>query len=427
MRIAAKVLIGVACAACAHCACIAQGNGIVCTQGEGRFSMQSNTGVTVVVDAQRGKGFATRACEAKLLWNKNEIAVVGDAWQADVDVMDVDLGLGAKAVAFQFKQTENASSMTYMVYSLRGAPELVRTLTGGDFFRAADTDLDGRIEIWAGDASATNAFEGIPAANIDFPPTIVMRFEKRRLIDVSAEFRPAYDQKIAQVKADLDSKQLTDFKNSDGRFGAIPPWETDRIRSLQKTRIKALEIVWAYLYSGREQEAWHALSEMWPAEDVSRIRSLISKARAEGLASQVDGVSQSESTARKGKQIRVYDLRTSEKTTYSPASAAAHVPQVERSTSELSPSKDITMPKAISLFSRPPADLHQADFSAGLLVDLVIDEAGKVSSARLVRKEDEGPVSASLLSAADRWKFIPAMEYGQAIASHIHLMVSPYQ
>jgi hypothetical protein len=37
------------------------------------------------------------------------------------------------------------------------------------------------------------------------------------------------------------------------------------------TKIKVLEIVWAYLYSGREQQAWDALAEMWPSSDLDRI------------------------------------------------------------------------------------------------------------------------------------------------------------
>jgi hypothetical protein len=30
------------------------------------------------------------------------------------------------------------------------------------------------------------------------------------------------------------------------------------------TKIKVLEIVWAYMDSGREVQAWEALAEMWP-------------------------------------------------------------------------------------------------------------------------------------------------------------------
>jgi hypothetical protein len=44
-----------------------------------------------------------------------------------------------------------------------------------------------------------------------------------------------------------------------------------------------LTIVLAYLYSGREDQAWKALEEMWPRFDQQRIRKLIVETRAKGL------------------------------------------------------------------------------------------------------------------------------------------------
>ncbi len=55
-----------------------------------------------------------------------------------------------------------------------------------------------------------------------------------------------------------------------------------------KTRI--LEVVWAYLYSGRQDAAWEALREMWPDGDLSRVATEITEAGARGLRSQLDGV-----------------------------------------------------------------------------------------------------------------------------------------
>ncbi len=50
-----------------------------------------------------------------------------------------------------------------------------------------------------------------------------------------------------------------------------------------------LTIVLAYLYSGREAEAWNALEAMWPPTDRKRIQDAIVKARATGLLSQLTG------------------------------------------------------------------------------------------------------------------------------------------
>jgi len=41
--------------------------------------------------------------------------------------------------------------MTYKVYSLEKPPRLLPTITGGDWFSAADTKLEGRTEIWTSD------------------------------------------------------------------------------------------------------------------------------------------------------------------------------------------------------------------------------------------------------------------------------------
>jgi hypothetical protein len=60
-------------------------------------------------------------------------------------------------------------------------------------------------------------------------------------------------------------------------------------------------------------------------------------------------------------------------------------------------------------------------------VDLVIDDAGKVNSVKLVNKADDGPIGDSVLTASAGWKFIPAIRHGQAVASRILLTVSPLQ
>jgi len=425
MGIAAKTIICVATFLAVQSLC--HGQGILCTHGEGRFSMMSKTNVTVIVDAQKENGLSTRACEAKLVWDKEETPVARDAWQADVDVMDVDLGLGAPAVAFQVKKTDIASNMTYEIYLLRGAPRLFRTIAGGDFFRAADTDLDGRIEIWTGDANAANGFEGVPLADFDFPPTIVMRFEKRRLIDVSSEFRSYYDRQITQLLAQLDSEQLSDFKSSGAKLDTIPPWQVEKKRRLMAAKIGVLEIVWAYLYSGREQEAWKTLGEMWPETDIDRIRASIVKARAAGISRQMDGVSQEAAPVRKANRTPVYDLTAFEKSVNLGVLSKSRFPEEQTSQADQVLPKYVAMPKAISLFSLAPSDSQQGSLRSEVLVDLVIDAAGKVSSARLMHKEDEGPIGESLIAAAGHWKFIPAMEYGQPVASHIRITVSPYQ
>lgn len=425
--IRAKALLWAACICATQGLCRGQMSGMVCTNGSGQFTSTSTTKVTVTVGAQKEDGFATHSCEAHLVWNKRVVPVASNAWQVDVDVMGVNLGMGAPNAAFQIKRSDADSRMTYEVYSLRGTPHLLRTITGGDSFRAADTDMDGRIEIWAGDAKAADGFEGIPLANIDFAPTVVMRFENGRLMDVSAEFRSYYDREIAQVRAQLNTQQLSDFKNSDGKFDSIPPWQVEKLRGLIAVKTKVLEIVWAYLYSGREQDAWQALAEMWPATDFDRIRALMVKARAGGISTEVDGVARPGLQLRKLKRVHIYDLRNPEKATSSAAPAFSNFPQAEPPTVDSWQPSDVSMPKAISLYTPPPPDVEHVFPRTGVAVDLVIDGAGKVASARLVHEEDNGAIGDTLMVASGHWKFIPAMRNGDAVASHIRLNVSPYE
>jgi hypothetical protein len=63
---------------------------------------------------------------------------------------------------------------------------------------------------------------------------------------------------------------LSDFKNSDGQLSTLSPPKMEELHRLRMTKIKVLEIVWCYLYSGREQDAWRALADMWPAADFDR-------------------------------------------------------------------------------------------------------------------------------------------------------------
>jgi hypothetical protein len=425
--IPAKFLLSAACICVTQVSCHSQSGGILCTGGSGQFTSTTTSKLTVTVGTQKDRGFSTRACEASLVWNKKKLTVVSDAWQVDLDAMNVDFGLGAPVVAFQFKKSDADSEMTYQVFSLHAPPVLLRTITGGEFFRAADTDMDGRIEIWAGDATAASGFENLPMANIDFPPTVVMRFEDRRLIDVSSEFRPFYDRRIAELHAQLDTAQMSDLKASNGKLDNLPPWQVEKLRALLSAKTKVLEIIWAYLYSGREQEAWQALADMWPAADLDRIRASIVKARAGGITTQVDGVARPGISLRKLDRIHVYDLTMANKTIDPIAAKMAGLSHPAEPQTDSSRSGDIVVPQPISISTPRPSDIEHVIPKSGLLLDLVIDDAGKVSSAQLLNEEDKGPIADSLIIASGHWKFIPAIKNGRAVASHIRLAVSPYQ
>ena len=368
----------------------AQARESLCSDGFGAFQTSFFTGVSVTVGAAKKEGFATRACLATLEWGKDSLLVVPEAAAVDIDALGVDLGLDSPNLALQVKNSDADWFVTYKIYSLKKPPRLMRTVTGGSSFSAADTDLDGRIEIWTDDARTVDGMDGISVGEMEFPPTTVLRFEKHKLIDVSAEFQSHFDHQIAQLHAELDSKQLVDFKNSDGKLSPTPSLSAEQMHRRRLTKIKVLEIVWAYLYSGREREAWQAIAEMWPPSDLDRIRSLILNARTTGIRSQVDGVYARPHLPMK--KAYIYETVGESNTNFR---------------ADVNPQAILL--RRLRVGEQP---LPQSEE----MVDIVVDGAGKVRSAKAVGRKD-----LDLDNDCAGWKFIPAFKDGRPVASSMRL------
>jgi hypothetical protein len=397
-------------------ACRAQDHGVVCHNGNGSFEAAFPTGVAVQAGAERREGLATRKCAGTLLWATQKLEVASAAAEVDVDAFGIDLGLGAPVVTLQQKKTDAECCMTLQIYSLQKPPKLLRTITGGTFFSTADTDLDGQIEIWTDDAAAIAGFESPNVGRPEFAPTVVLRFVRGRLLDVGAEFQSYFDGEIAKLRSGLDSEALRDFKGSDGRLAPtahFSPEDQRHSETLESTKIKVLRIIWCYLYSGREEEAWKSLAEMWPAGDLDRIRAAIAGAHARGILAQTDGASEGH-TPHAG-VAKVFDLRTEVvPTSQMPWGRSI---RVENRT-------EVIPPAPILIERRVPAGGSEADLALPeLLVEMVIDSAGKVRSA-----ESEAPAfGVSLKSEVGRWKFVPAFSEGRAVASHVYMLMSAKQ
>ncbi|HEY1657519.1 MAG TPA: hypothetical protein VGG14_04190 [Candidatus Sulfotelmatobacter sp.] len=332
--------------------------------------------------------------------------MAAEASQVDIDVLGVDLGLGMPVVAFQVKKSAADWDMTYQIYSLRKPPKLLRTITGGDFFSAADRDLNGKtIEIWTGDVGAVNGFEGLVPGELEFAPTMVLRFERNKLMDVGAEFQSHFDEQIAKVRAELSAQDISEFRASDGKLVGTSSLTLDQIHRLRITKIRVLEIVWSYLYSGRDPEAWRALADMWPPGDFDRIRTAILNSRARGIRSQIDGVSTRMPRFHFKKHAYVFDAVTEP-----PEKNAGRFPFVD------------TRPEPILLRRPPPSGIQEPLTHSEQMVELVIDAAGKVWSA-----EPVGDTDKELVYAARGWKFIPAFTGGRPVASRLRIDVSNFR
>ncbi len=389
-----------------QCICQPQTHSVLCSAGNGNFDAEFRTGVKVHVGAARRSEsgtLASRACAAKLNWQKQELLVSASASQIDLDAFGADLGDGVPVAAFQIKRLDSDCCMDYGIYSLESPPRLLRTLTGGEFFSASDVDLDGRVQIWTGDAAAVDGFEKLSLSELDSAPTVVLRFDHGRLQDVSAEFQRHFDDEIARIRAAIRPQDLEDFKNSDGKLAQIPtPVSAELLHRLRMVKIKVLEIAWSYLYSGREQDAWLWLTQTWPSPDVDRIRAAIANVRTRGIHSQADVTSLGPSHGRK-KHVHVFDAV---------------------SNSGPGTKLEVTPPQGILLQRPPMSEIQQQDPQGSeLLLDIVVDRCGKVRSAMPAGKVKWA--DPDLINAALSWKFIPAFRDHQAVASHFRLAVSP--
>ena len=396
------------------CACRAQDHGVVCRDGNGSFEAAFPTGVAVRVGAERREGLATRKCAGTLLWATQKLEVASAAAETDIDAFGVDLGLGSPVVTFQQKKPEAECCMTLQIFSLQRPPKLLRTISGGTFFSTADTDLDGQIEIWTTDAAAMEGFESPSVGRAEFAPTVVLRFVRGRLLDVGSEFHSYFDSEIAKVRSTLDPGALRDFKNSNGRLpptAYFSPADLRHSENLERTKIKVLQIVWSYLYSGREEEAWKTLMELWPASDFERIRAAILNAHGKGILAQTDGASEGH-TPHAG-VAKIFDLRTE----IVPASQTPWGRSIRAENRT-----EVIPPAPILIERRAPVGASEADLDLPeLLVEMVIDSAGKVRSA----ESTQPAFATSLKSEVGRWKFVPAFNAGRAVASHVYMRVSP--
>ncbi len=436
-KIDARVLLSLVLLCFVSTPCNARAQRILCSGGFGHFSAEFHTGVTVTVSASKHGGFASHSCDATLRWDDDVLPAVQGAYEVDIDVLGANLGFREPVVTFQFKKSDLDRLMTYEVYSLKKPPRLLRTITGGDYYNAQDYDLQNRIAIWTDDVGAANGFENLPMSSFDFPPTVVLQFEKGQLIDVGSEYQGYYDHQIAQIKARLTPEALSEFRKSDGKLSSSSSLSMPNLHTLLRTKIKVLEIVWAYLYSGREQEAWKALAEMWPPADFNRIRGAIQNARAHGILRQVDGTAKPNLRKHRKHRAIIYDMANKIKTvggitSKGAASIIGQLPTMTEAGSDtgggdLSSHIREILPKPIYLSSPPPKDPTQALPDSRIFLSLVIDAAGKVQSARLAGKTASGPIGDTLIGASKQWNFIPGFRAGHPVASKILLGVSPEQ
>jgi len=175
---------------------------------------------------------------------------------------------------------------TYWFVSLGRRPRVYLKLENERDIRI-DEAHPGHIYIRTLDG-AFDYFDGLCHACTPFP-AVTLEFQGVQLVDVSNHFLEEYDKQIEGAKRAWQVATGEEFASLQNCRGYDRHREKDPCASgkYNDARSAALSVVLAYLYSGREQQAWKALDEMWPASDRARIKKLILKTRAEGVLSQI--------------------------------------------------------------------------------------------------------------------------------------------
>ena len=157
---------------------------------------------------------------------------------------------------------------TYYIVTHFGTPHLAAKIENAeriDFLDYRGIELNDLI---TRDGGFTD-FEQMPY-NLVPMPTAYIRFVRGKPTDIGPVFKALYDEEIAQARARIKPDALQYFHSRN-------------IYDDVEMASNVLTIVLAYLYSGREEQAWKELSAMWPPADMARIKSEILKAREKGI------------------------------------------------------------------------------------------------------------------------------------------------
>lgn len=158
---------------------------------------------------------------------------------------------------------------TYQLVDLAEKPVVLSPIENASPFFIFKDPASKQFRILTSDG-AFSYFDGMCFACGPFP-RIVLRADDAGLHDVSAEFVEQFDSEIALARAKIESGKIGKFEIAD----------------FKDAKAVVLEIIYSYLYSGRERQAWQTLGEMWPKGDRERIKKLIVETRAKGLLSQL--------------------------------------------------------------------------------------------------------------------------------------------
>jgi hypothetical protein len=152
---------------------------------------------------------------------------------------------------------------------------------------------------------------------------------------------------------------------------------------------------------------------MWPVADIDRIHSLLASLHARGILAQTEGPEHKTNLGALKPHVEIYDIwkpdeRGSNGLSYSSSLGPGGLPR----------EASVIEPKSILLRRSPQSHDNLALLDSNEMLELVVDAAGKVHSARIINGTDT-----SLIAATKSWQFIPAFRNGEPVACRFRLRV----
>lgn len=172
------------------------------------------------------------------------------------------------------------------VYSIIGTAEpagLIRQIvTSAEL--SFEERTEGHIEMVTRDP-AFRDLEGLSADQVPYP-MLFLRLKGKEIYNVSQIYWPEYERAISLARGRLSKKDMEILKTDEfAQMGHDKEKELtpEVMAHIQEVKSVVLEIVLDYIYGGRGEEGWKALTEFWAYSDRQRIRQELLRRRMTGV------------------------------------------------------------------------------------------------------------------------------------------------
>ena len=248
---------------------------LVCPAPKGIAQVHNFSGYTVRLSRASVRGDRCVAV-AKAPGGKSAAKKLASDWAISINALsgtDIN-GDGKPELIVQGYSGGAHCCYTYRIINLTEGLPVVREIRNEVpvFFKNVES---GGVELRTGEGVFDYFL--VPHAN-SVIPQLYLRLEGDRLVDLASEHIADYDRDIQKARSELTAPELEKLKKTNYSQGML----FDQLPTVQKV----LTIVLNYFYSGRQEEAWKALEEMWPPADQERVKNLILERHSRGLLSQ---------------------------------------------------------------------------------------------------------------------------------------------